>query len=349
MYFEDQCFVNDYWFGYSGKGLWGTKEPEIDEKHVNVRPVHAVLATEVARCSNTVNVTQTMNSTCNDLFSAGFHVDAIFNEKNPTNKAVQAALNGVLPGEEQNALNALKEVYTRDLTRCMAVRAFENVTKAFNAKSTSGVKDALALVTADKFTDPKCGEPQTYTDDGRGNKKRNPVGYDANVCGLSAINCPLIFSIDSSTNSFITSTPKLYTVESARCGEDFFIFRLFVLSRAQSSFMVTVVWGQVGNILIRKTQIGSIFSKFEKKMHVRDDELSTPEHEVRKSAKLEVWRMFDNHAMLWSILQEVCTIILLIWAPRFNAIFLLEQINVSEGVLVAGVHCALGGRFFLTK
>jgi sodium/potassium-transporting ATPase subunit alpha len=84
--------------------------------------------------------------------------------------------------------------------------------------------------------------------------------------------------------------------EGGDCEHDFADFRSMVLSNAQGAFLLTVVWGQVANILIRKTQIASILT----------------------------WeRMTSNRVMLWSILSELVIIILIIFVPGLNTFFLM--------------------------
>jgi hypothetical protein len=81
------------------------------------------------------------------------------------------------------------------------------------------------------------------------------------------------------------------------CQEDFTDFRAMVLGRAQAAFLVTVVWGQIANVLIRKTQVATIFT----------------------------WsRFFDNHVMNWSILSEIVIIIFLAYTPYVNEVFLMR-------------------------
>jgi magnesium-transporting ATPase (P-type) len=79
-------------------------------------------------------------------------------------------------------------------------------------------------------------------------------------------------------------------------GDDFANYRWKALAAAQGGFLLTVVWVQVANILIRKTQLASI---------------------------LTYKRMFGNKAMLWSILFEICLITFIVFTPGLNSVFLL--------------------------
>jgi len=215
-----------------------------------------------------------------------------------------------------------------DTAKCLSAQPFALVAQAVARKDAAAVASNLAAVKLDKL---QCGELQTYSIETIGPVRRPLQGYDENLCELSTVKCPLVFSVGKDVNP---AGPKNVTLEGARCGQHFFYFRTFVLSRAQSSFMVTVVWGQIANILIRKTQMTSIFGFFQKNIHVLDEEASKEAgKEVHKAATVSVWRLTDNRMMLYSILQELITIILLVWAPKFNAVFLLEQITVQEAVV----------------
>jgi len=80
------------------------------------------------------------------------------------------------------------------------------------------------------------------------------------------------------------------------CEQDFVDFRVDVLAMAQGAFLLTVVWSQIANALIRKTQKASIFT---------------------------VERLFNNHMMIYSIIFEICLICLLVFVPGLNSVFLL--------------------------
>ena len=81
------------------------------------------------------------------------------------------------------------------------------------------------------------------------------------------------------------------------CDEDFRSFRLQVLAEAQAAFFLAVVWGQVANVLVRKTQVESIFS---------------------------FKRMFLNKVLLFSIVFEIFFVIIVVFVPGLNSAFLLS-------------------------
>jgi hypothetical protein len=66
------------------------------------------------------------------------------------------------------------------------------------------------------------------------------------------------------TRTWVDDSGKMqlanFSAASAKCGTSFFDFRIEALAKAQSSYMITVVWGQIGNVLIRKTQSASILT-----------------------------------------------------------------------------------------
>ena len=80
------------------------------------------------------------------------------------------------------------------------------------------------------------------------------------------------------------------------CQQDYQTFRIEVLGEAQGAFLVSVVWAQIANILVRKTQIASIFT---------------------------FKRFFDNRMMLYSIAFEILLIIMIVHVPGLNTVFLL--------------------------
>lgn len=101
---------------------------------------------------------------------------------------------------------------------------------------------------------------------------------------------------------------KYIDEHSGNCTDDFFDFRQAVLSSAQSAFLLSVVWAQIANVLVRKTQIATIFSYA---------------------------RMIENHPMIYSVLFEICLIMFLVHCPGLNAVFYLTGIRseyASTGV-----------------
>lgn len=86
------------------------------------------------------------------------------------------------------------------------------------------------------------------------------------------------------------------TYPNANCESDWASFRNDVLSQAQGAYLLTVVWAQIANILIRKTQIATIFTYD---------------------------RFFENRILLYSILLEIVIIIPIVYIPGLNTAFLL--------------------------
>jgi len=285
-------------------------------------------------CSDKTKTVPLFLDTCSRIFRSTVTIDA--NDKDFTAKALERVYGDDYTKGDAKQKAAKEKDLEADTKRCMSARPFALVAKAIaefasDRKDAAAVERNLTAVTPAQLGDPQCGELQTYSIETIGPVRRPLKGYDERVCELSTVKCPLVFSVGKDVNP---AGPKNVTLEGARCGQPFFYFRTFVLSRAQSSFMVTVVWGQIGNILIRKTQMTSIFGFFQKNIHVLDEEASKEAgKEVHKAATVSVWRLTDNRMMIYSILQELITIILLVWAPKFNAVFLLEQITVQEAVV----------------
>lgn len=87
------------------------------------------------------------------------------------------------------------------------------------------------------------------------------------------------------------------------CKEDFFTYRENALQVAQAAFLISVVWGQIGNILIRKTQVASILN----------------------------WeRLTKNSFMLYSIVFEIALILALMYIPHVNTVFLLQAPSIIK-------------------
>lgn len=88
-----------------------------------------------------------------------------------------------------------------------------------------------------------------------------------------------------------------YLLTGGNCQEDFVSYREKALAEADAAFLLTVVWSQIANILIRKTQTLSIFSKI---------------------------RMLGNQVLIWSIAAEILIICGLVYIPGLNTVFLLD-------------------------
>lgn len=91
------------------------------------------------------------------------------------------------------------------------------------------------------------------------------------------------------------------------CTTDFRNFRDDVLSMAQAAFLLTVVWAQIANILIRKTQVASLF-----------------QHTV------DGYRAIQNTFMNYSIASEILIICFLCLTPGVNTVFLMKQPSQIE-------------------
>lgn len=88
-------------------------------------------------------------------------------------------------------------------------------------------------------------------------------------------------------------------------GEEFLKYRLEALAGAQTAFLLAVVWSQIANIIIRKTQIASVFT----------------------------WdRLLGNKQMNYSVLFEIALIIALTHIPGLNSVFLLTFPKPMWGV-----------------
>lgn len=105
--------------------------------------------------------------------------------------------------------------------------------------------------------------------------------------------------LNNERQDFFTDLCEQNDVYDEDCadGQKFLEYRLEALAGAQTAFLLAVVWGQIANILIRKTQIASIFT-FD--------------------------RFFGNKQLNYSILFEICLIIFLTHCPGVNAVFLMR-------------------------
>ena len=103
-------------------------------------------------------------------------------------------------------------------------------------------------------------------------------------------------SLDSERKSFFDNLCDQNTVYRGDCGQEFVDYRVHTLAMAQAAYLLTVVWAQIANVLIRKTQIASI---------------------------LEWKRFTQNTFMLYSILAEIVIIVIIVFVPGLNTVFLL--------------------------
>lgn len=80
-------------------------------------------------------------------------------------------------------------------------------------------------------------------------------------------------------------------------------FRKMVLRKGQTAFLMTVVWTQIANLLIRKTMVATIFT-FD--------------------------RLFKNKVMIQSLIFEIVLIVLLVYVPGLNSFFTLDSITSAQ-------------------
>lgn len=98
-------------------------------------------------------------------------------------------------------------------------------------------------------------------------------------------------------NDYYTTNLKL--AEGKNCEQDFMDWLVGVLAVAQSAFLMGVVWTQLGNLFIRKTQMATIFTKY---------------------------RLFCNRALYYSIFIELVILVMVIYIPGLNSAFLLAAV-----------------------
>jgi sodium/potassium-transporting ATPase subunit alpha len=87
------------------------------------------------------------------------------------------------------------------------------------------------------------------------------------------------------------------------CFQDFSNYRWEALGAAQAAFLAAVVWGQVANILVRKTMLATLFT---------------------------FKRAFGNRVMLWSFLSEFAVLFALLYIPGLNTVFMLHPPNAEQ-------------------
>jgi sodium/potassium-transporting ATPase subunit alpha len=99
--------------------------------------------------------------------------------------------------------------------------------------------------------------------------------------------------------------------DAVGCDSDaYFHFRQIVLGRAQGAFLLTVVWAQIANILIRKTQVASIMTYDRIRM---------------------------NMVMNYSIIFEIVLICIIVYVPGLNSVFLLHAPSSAEAACAVWV------------
>ena len=96
---------------------------------------------------------------------------------------------------------------------------------------------------------------------------------------------------------------KLFDRSLYNCTTDWAIYRKETLGQAQAAFYAGMIWGQIGNILVRKTSFETIFT---------------------------ISRLTRNRIMLYGILFEVSILVFVIYCPGVNHIFLLRAISAKH-------------------
>lgn len=92
-------------------------------------------------------------------------------------------------------------------------------------------------------------------------------------------------------------------LRNACTGQEWCDYRLECHMKAQAAFMIHVVWSQIANALVRKTQQASLFRNFP-------------------------WSLIDNKPLLWSFLIEIIIICMVVWIPGLNNnVFLMTSIS----------------------
>ena len=90
-----------------------------------------------------------------------------------------------------------------------------------------------------------------------------------------------------------------YVPLGKNCQQDFKDYVLVVLAIAQSGFLMTIIWSQIANIFIRKTQISSIFT---------------------------ATRLFTNKWIYGGVFVEIILIIVVVYVPGINKSFFLATV-----------------------
>ena len=123
------------------------------------------------------------------------------------------------------------------------------------------------------------GSGLAYRDDWK-DKNHERKSFFANMCRQNTL---WYVDMNNGDESKVSTAELL---EEPICQQKFVDYCVETLAYAQGAFLVTVVWSQMANALIRKTQVATIFS----------------------------WsRLFDNKVMMWSMVFEVGIILLCVY------------------------------------
>jgi len=99
---------------------------------------------------------------------------------------------------------------------------------------------------------------------------------------------------------------KYISTSTNSCEQPFVDYRIEALQIARSAFFMTVVWCQIANVLIRKTQTSSIFT---------------------------VKRLFSNYFMSGSILSEIAVVFLLVYCSPLAETFGFGEPSAIQGTV----------------
>ena len=112
-------------------------------------------------------------------------------------------------------------------------------------------------------------------------------------------------ALDPERQEFFTTMCRKnqhYIAQGGDCQQGFTNYRHSTLGQAQAAYLVAVVFSQVANVLIRKTQTATIFT----------------------------WsRMFDNTFLLGSFVSEAVIVCMIVYVPGLNTAFNMEAIRAD--------------------
>jgi magnesium-transporting ATPase (P-type) len=93
---------------------------------------------------------------------------------------------------------------------------------------------------------------------------------------------------------------RVQVPKGKNCQQDFKDFLVDILGVSQSAFLMCVVWCQIANLFIRKTQVATVLN----------------------------WdRIKSNTAIFWALLSEIFVICLVVYVPGLNKALLLSHVD----------------------
>jgi sodium/potassium-transporting ATPase subunit alpha len=119
------------------------------------------------------------------------------------------------------------------------------------------------------------------------------VEYDSNWDDLNDDRQKFFAKMCSHNDQYYTEMTGVEPIDNPGCQQPFVEYRRTALMYAQGAYLMTVVWSQIANVLIRKTQVASILT-FE--------------------------RLFTNRVMIYSIIAEIIIIVIIVYpgGPGFD-------------------------------